>query len=104
MGTKKAIRLNLSSDPILMICSNKLNSNLCIISCIKAQKFPRKECRAFLVHVIIGKWYVEDLESIPEVCNLSDVPPEELSRISSERLVEYRIDLIPGATPVAKPP
>lgn len=33
-----------------------------------------------------------------------DIFPEELSGLPPQRQVEFRIDLVPGATPVAKSP
>ena len=54
---------------------------------LRASKL-KKFSHVFLVRVIIGK---------REVCNsFPDVFPEDFPRIPSERLVEYRIDLIPG--------
>lgn len=86
---EKAIRLNLPSGEALMIYGDKLSSNLRIISCIKAQKFLRKEYHAFLAHVIIEKQKVKDLKSIPEVCNFLDVFLEELPGILPERQVKF---------------
>ena len=76
--------------------------NLQIISCIKAQKYLCKEYHAFLAHVIDKKQEQQEIKDIPEVCNFPDVFPEDLPWIPPERQVEFRIDLIPGATPVAK--
>ncbi|GJU00560.1 putative reverse transcriptase domain-containing protein, partial [Tanacetum coccineum] len=45
-----------------------------------------------------------ELSDIPIVRDLTDVFPEDLSRLPPQRQVEFRIDLIPGATPVAKSP
>ncbi|GKB64201.1 putative reverse transcriptase domain-containing protein, partial [Tanacetum coccineum] len=44
------------------------------------------------------------LENIPVVRNLSGVFLEDLSGLPPSREVEFRIDLIPGAMPVAKSP
>ena len=101
---EKSLRLNLPAGQTLMIYGDKLSSNLRIISCIKAQKLLRKECHAFLAHVINEKQEVKDLASIPKFCNFPDIFPEELPGIPPERQVEFRIDLLPGATPVAKSP
>ncbi|XP_023756294.1 uncharacterized protein LOC111904808 [Lactuca sativa] len=101
---KKSIRLNLSLDKTLVIYGDKLSSNLRNISCIKAQKLLRKECYAFLAHIINEKQEVKDLESIPKVYNFLDIFPEDLPGIPPERQVEFRIDLVLGATPVAKSP
>ena len=41
---------------------------------------------------------------MPDVCDFPDVFPEDLLGIPPARQVEFRIDLVPGATPVAKAP
>ncbi|GJS44138.1 putative reverse transcriptase domain-containing protein [Tanacetum coccineum] len=45
-----------------------------------------------------------ELSDIPIVREFTDVFPEDLSRLPPQRQVEFRIDLIPGATPVVKSP
>ncbi|GJW37596.1 putative reverse transcriptase domain-containing protein [Tanacetum coccineum] len=45
-----------------------------------------------------------ELSDIPIVRDFTDVFPEDLSGLPPQRQVEFRIDLIPGATPVAKSP
>ncbi|GKD30428.1 putative nucleotidyltransferase, ribonuclease H [Tanacetum coccineum] len=44
------------------------------------------------------------LSDIPVVRGFTDVCPEDLSGLPPQRQVEFRIDLVPGATPVAKSP
>ncbi|GJV05475.1 putative reverse transcriptase domain-containing protein [Tanacetum coccineum] len=44
------------------------------------------------------------LSDIPVVCEFEDVFPEDLSGLPPQRQVEFRIDLVPGATPIAKSP
>ncbi|GJR94862.1 putative reverse transcriptase domain-containing protein [Tanacetum coccineum] len=44
------------------------------------------------------------ISDIPVVRSFTDVFLEDLSRIPPRRQVEFRIDLVPGATPVAKSP
>ncbi|GJS59017.1 putative reverse transcriptase domain-containing protein [Tanacetum coccineum] len=44
------------------------------------------------------------LSDIPIVRDFEDVFPDDLSGLLPQRQVEFRIDLIPGATPVAKSP
>ena len=39
---------------------------------------------------------------VPIIQEFSDVFPEEFFGVPPERQVEYQIDLIPGATPIAK--
>ena len=69
-----------------------------------AQKYLRKEYHAFFAHVVDKNQGVKDIKNISEVCNFSDVFPEDLPGVPLARQVEFRIDLVPGATPVAKAP
>ncbi|GJW55190.1 putative reverse transcriptase domain-containing protein [Tanacetum coccineum] len=56
-----------------------------------------------IAHVVIDlNFEKESVEDVPAVNEFLDVFPEELSGIPPERQVEFRIDLVPGATPTAK--
>ncbi|GJS21399.1 hypothetical protein Tco_0450031 [Tanacetum coccineum] len=44
------------------------------------------------------------LSDISVVCEFEDVFPEDLSGLPPQRQVEFRIDLVPGAMPIAKSP
>ncbi|KAI3515912.1 hypothetical protein L1887_14817 [Cichorium endivia] len=83
LGTRKAIQ-----DPTV----------------VTAQKYLYKKYYDFLAHVVDKKKDVKEITDIPEVCDFADVFPEDLSGIPPTRHVEFRIDLIPGAAPVAKYP
>ena len=104
MCQEKVVRLHPPNHETLIIYGDKPSTNLRISSCIKAQKYLQKECHAFLAHVINEKQEVKDLENIPKVCNFPDILPEDLPGVPPERQVEFQIDLIPRATPVAKSP
>ncbi|GJW89567.1 putative reverse transcriptase domain-containing protein [Tanacetum coccineum] len=56
----------------------------------------------------VGLWCVEmvekRLEDVPVIRDFLEVFPDELSRLLPPRKVEFRIDLIPGAAPVARAP
>ncbi|GJX05151.1 putative reverse transcriptase domain-containing protein [Tanacetum coccineum] len=79
-----------------------------IISCTKTQKYMLKGCHLFLAHVTTKK--IEDksegkrLEDVPIVRDFSEVFPEDLPGLPPTRQVEFQIDLIPSATPVARAP
>nr|GFB59021.1 putative reverse transcriptase domain-containing protein [Tanacetum cinerariifolium] len=45
-----------------------------------------------------------ELSDIPIVRDFINVFPEDFLRLPLQRQVEFRIDLIPGATPIAKSP
>ncbi|GKE13903.1 hypothetical protein Tco_1421480, partial [Tanacetum coccineum] len=56
--------------------------------------------RVVLYEVLTGS-YIED---VPIVQDFSEVFPEDLSGLPPTRPVEFHINLIPGATPVARAP
>ncbi|GJW14084.1 putative reverse transcriptase domain-containing protein [Tanacetum coccineum] len=96
-------------DEILIVrgdgSSNKHGTRLNIISCTKAQEYLTKGCHVFLANITATK--DEDkskekrLEDVPVVQEFPEVFPEDLPGIPPTRQVEFRIDLVPGATPVA---
>ncbi|GJS01884.1 putative reverse transcriptase domain-containing protein [Tanacetum coccineum] len=88
--------------------NNGHESRLNIISCTKAQKYLLEGCPIFLAQVTMKK--AEDkskekqLEEVPIVQDFPEVFPEDLPGIPPTRQVEFQIDLIPGAAPVARAP
>ncbi|KAJ0824772.1 putative nucleotidyltransferase, Ribonuclease H [Helianthus annuus] len=101
---EKIIRIPLANDETLIVHGEKRDAPLRIISCMKAQKCLRKGCVAFLAHVIDKKAEEPKLEDIPVAKEFPDVFPEDLPGLPPQRQVEFRIDLVPGAAPVAKAP
>ncbi|GKF25425.1 putative reverse transcriptase domain-containing protein, partial [Tanacetum coccineum] len=83
-------------------------SRLTIISCSKAQEYMAKGCQIFLAQISAKK--DEDkskgkkLKDIPIVRDFLKVFPEDLPGLLPVRPVEFQIDLIPGAAPVARAP
>ncbi|KAI3750191.1 hypothetical protein L2E82_20820 [Cichorium intybus] len=104
MCYERGIRLHLPDDKTFFVYGDKPSTSLRIVSCIKARKYLQKRYHAFLAHVVDEKKEVKNIKEIPEVCNFPDVFPEDLPGVPPARQVEFRIDLIPGATPVAKAP
>nr|GEZ85477.1 putative reverse transcriptase domain-containing protein [Tanacetum cinerariifolium] len=89
--------------------SNQRNTTrLSIISCTKTEKYVMKGIPIFLAHITTKE--VEDksekkrLEDVPIVRNFPEVFPEDLSGLPLTRPVEFQIDLVPGAAPVARAP
>ncbi|GJZ65593.1 hypothetical protein Tco_0622289 [Tanacetum coccineum] len=70
------------------------------------QKYIKKGCRIFLA--LITKKETEDksenkrLEDVPIVREFPKVFPEDFPRLPPMRQVEFQIDLVPGAAPVAR--
>ncbi|GJT14939.1 putative nucleotidyltransferase, ribonuclease H [Tanacetum coccineum] len=83
-------------------------TRLNIISCTKTQKYMERGFPIFLAHVNVKE--VEDksekkrLEDVPIVQDFPEVFPEDLPGLPPTRQVEFQIDLVPGAAPVARAP
>ncbi|GJR75429.1 putative reverse transcriptase domain-containing protein [Tanacetum coccineum] len=89
--------------------SNRGNeARLHIISYTKTQEYMLKGCPVFLANVTTketeDKSEKKRLEDVPIVRDFPDVFPEDLSGLPLTRQVEFQIDLIPGAAPVARAP
>ncbi|GJW43905.1 putative reverse transcriptase domain-containing protein [Tanacetum coccineum] len=73
-----------------------------------AQEYMAKGCQIFLAHISAKK--EEDkserkkLKDVPIVQDFPKVFPEDLPGLPPTRPVEFQIDLIPGAAPVARAP
>ncbi|GJY23259.1 putative reverse transcriptase domain-containing protein [Tanacetum coccineum] len=89
-------------------CSGRDESRLSIISCTKTQKYIQKGCQVFLAQVTErkagDKSKEKRLEDVPIIQDFSKVFPEELPRLPLTRQVEFQINLVPGAAPVARSP
>ncbi|GJX77158.1 hypothetical protein Tco_0323969 [Tanacetum coccineum] len=84
--------------------SNQGNvTRLNIISCTKTQKYMEKGFPIFLAHVE-DKSEKKRLEDVPIVQDFPEVFPEDLPGLPPTRQVEFQIDLVPGAAPVARAP
>ncbi|GJW77106.1 hypothetical protein Tco_0138788 [Tanacetum coccineum] len=77
-----------------------------LTSCSKAQEYMAKGCQVFLAQISAKK--EEDksegkqLKNVPIIRDFSKVFPEDLPGLPPVRPVEFQIDLIPGAAPVAR--
>nr|GEY53318.1 hypothetical protein [Tanacetum cinerariifolium] len=83
-------------------------SRLNIISCTKTQKYMLKGCPVFMEHITTketeDKSEKKRLEDVPIVQNFLEVFPKDLSSLPLTRQVEFQIDLMPGAAPIARAP
>ena len=67
----------------------------------------QQDCMGFLAYVMHTWVAIERPSSISEVpilCEFPNVFPEELPDVPPESQVEFWIDLVPGASPIAKAP
>ncbi|GKE66695.1 putative reverse transcriptase domain-containing protein, partial [Tanacetum coccineum] len=104
---EKIIRIPWGNET-LIFCGDRSDrgneTHLNIISCTKTQKYILKGCPVFLAHVT-----TKETEDKSEKKRLEDVSIvrnflEDLMGLPPTRQVEFQIDLIPGAAPVAWTP
>ena len=58
--------------------------------------------REFDLHNVANAIQSVALPDIPVVCEFPDVFPDELPGISSDREIEFKIELLPGTTPISR--
>ncbi|GKA02001.1 putative reverse transcriptase domain-containing protein [Tanacetum coccineum] len=99
-------------DEILIVqgdrSDKKKKSTLSIISYTKTQKYMKRGCQVFLAQVTKKEAEVKSqekrLEDVPIVRKFLEVFSEDLPGFPFVRQVEFQIDLVPGAAPVARAP
>ncbi|GJV76530.1 putative reverse transcriptase domain-containing protein [Tanacetum coccineum] len=97
-------------DEVLIVQGDRdgkgVKLKLGIISCTKTHKYIKRGCPIFLAQVT--KKETEDkseekrLEDVPNVRDFSEAFLEDFPGLPPTRQVEFQIDLVPGAAPVAR--
>ncbi|GJT02525.1 putative reverse transcriptase domain-containing protein [Tanacetum coccineum] len=86
--------------------NNRKESRLNIILCIKTQKYLLKGCHVFLARITEKKTRDKSEEKRPEdvpvVRDFLEVFPEDFSGVPPTRQVEFQIELVPIAAPLAR--
>nr|GEZ93738.1 putative reverse transcriptase domain-containing protein [Tanacetum cinerariifolium] len=100
---EKKVRIPLKNKA-LIIEGDRNQSCLKIISCIKARKYIENGCELFLAQVTRTVSKEKRVEDFLIIRNFLEVFPKDLPGLPPPRQVEFRINLIPGATPVARTP
>ncbi|GJR07624.1 putative reverse transcriptase domain-containing protein [Tanacetum coccineum] len=100
---EKVVRIPYGNK-MLIVESDKGVSRLKVISCIKARKYVDRGCHLFLAHVTEKKSKEKRLEDVPIIRDFPEVFPEEFPGLPPLRQVEFQIDLVSGAAPVAHAP
>ncbi|GJT23676.1 putative reverse transcriptase domain-containing protein [Tanacetum coccineum] len=108
---EKIVRIPYGNE-ILIVQGDKSDkekkSTLSITSCEKAQKYMEKGCQLFLAQVTMkenkDKSKEKRLEDVPTVRDFPEVFPGDLPGLPLIRQVEFQIDLVPCAAPVARAP
>ncbi|GJX54711.1 hypothetical protein Tco_0283080 [Tanacetum coccineum] len=75
---------------------------------LQSQEYMAKGCQVFLAQISakkeVDKSKGKQLKDVPTVRDFPEVFPEDLSGLPPARPVEFQINLIPGAAPVARAP
>lgn len=99
------VRIRTPSGGELVVQGEKPQRGPAVCSTARARRYLQQGCAGYVAYVMdtqeAGKAMVGDM---PVVREFTDVFPEELPGIPPERQVEFRIDLVPGAAPIAKAP
>ncbi|MFS8027566.1 putative nucleotidyltransferase, Ribonuclease H [Helianthus anomalus] len=101
----KMIRFSLANGDLLCVYGETASKGLKLMSSIQASKYLRKEYRALLTNIVVAekeKKTKVEVKDVPVVREFPQVFPDDLPGLPPSRDVDFRIDLIPGANPVAK--
>ncbi|GKF79893.1 hypothetical protein Tco_0235461 [Tanacetum coccineum] len=108
--TEKIVRIPWGNETLIIHGDGSTRGNvtrLNIISCTKTQKYMEKRgFPIFLAHKEVeDKSEKKRLEDVSIVQDFPEVfPVEDLPSLPPTRQVEFQIDLVPGAAPVARAP
>ncbi|GJW04496.1 putative reverse transcriptase domain-containing protein [Tanacetum coccineum] len=75
-----------------------------VISCVKARKYIERGCQLYLAQVTEKEPKGKRLENVPVIRDFPEVFPDDLPGLLPPRQVEFKFELAPGATPVARAP
>nr|GEV14369.1 hypothetical protein [Tanacetum cinerariifolium] len=99
----KLIRIKTLSGGETFIYGDRKKTSLDICTYARTKRHLAHGCQAYLAHIIDTQKSTPCLDNISVVREFPDVFPEELPGIPPDKQV-FRIDLIPGCTPVVKTP
>nr|GFC40444.1 putative reverse transcriptase domain-containing protein [Tanacetum cinerariifolium] len=106
---EKIVRVSFGNETLIIRCNGSNNGTLLnIISCTKTRKYLLKGYPIFLANIttktIKDKSEEKRLKNVPIVRDFSELFVEDLPGLPPTRQVEFQIDLIPGASPIARAP
>ncbi|GJW04584.1 putative reverse transcriptase domain-containing protein [Tanacetum coccineum] len=104
---EKIVRIPCGNETLIIHGNGSDQGNvirLNIISCTKAQKYMEKGFPIFLAHITAKEVEDKSKEKRLEDVQIVQDFPEDLSGLPPTRQVEFQIDLVPGAAPVARAP
>nr|GEY74504.1 putative reverse transcriptase domain-containing protein [Tanacetum cinerariifolium] len=88
----------------LVVKGDDCISRLKVVSCMKVKKYVDRGSYLFVAQVVEKEPTERRLEDVPVICKFLDVFPEDLPGLPPPREVEFEIELVLGAAPVARSP
>ncbi|KAI3701816.1 hypothetical protein L6452_27177 [Arctium lappa] len=101
---KKMIKIQTPAGETIHIYGDRKKGGVGLITALKANRCLRKGCEAYLAYAINAKIEKKVVQDVPVVRDYPEVFPKELPGVPPERQVEFRIDLVLGAAPIARVP
>ncbi|KAJ9538003.1 hypothetical protein OSB04_030736 [Centaurea solstitialis] len=101
---EKIVHLNLPGKGLVVIYGKRRSKRTSLVSMLKAKKSLRKGCQGYLAYVIDAKKEKKGVSDVPIVKDFPEVFPEDLTGLPPDRQIEFRIELTPGASPIARAP
>ncbi|KAJ9560990.1 hypothetical protein OSB04_006150 [Centaurea solstitialis] len=101
---QKMVRIKLPDGRTAVVYGTKRNRSTSLISVIKANRCIRKGCIWFMAYVVDSEKNKLEVKDVEVVRDYPEVFPEDLVSLPPDREIEFRIDLVPGAMPIAKAP
>ena len=103
---KRIVSIKVAPGEKIYIYGKSNNKFPCVISTVKAHKSINKGCETFMAYVLDDRKEktTAKVEDVREVNEFPEVFPDDLSGLPPIRQVEFSIELIPGAKPIARAP
>ena len=95
----KRVTLRTPNEDEVTFIDERSNHLSNVISAATTRALVRKECEAYLAYVIETEKVRPSVSDIPTVSDFSEVFPKELLGLPPKRVIEFAIDVVPGATP-----
>ncbi|GJV23303.1 putative reverse transcriptase domain-containing protein, partial [Tanacetum coccineum] len=100
---KKVVHIPVKNKT-LVVEGDRGTSRMKVISCIKARKYIERGHQLFVAHVTEKEPKEKRLEDVPVIRDFPEVFPDDLPGLPPPRQVEFKIELVPGAAPIARSP
>nr|GEY55868.1 putative reverse transcriptase domain-containing protein [Tanacetum cinerariifolium] len=96
------MRIELGTFDVIISMDWLVKHDAVIVCGEKARKFVDRGCHLFLAHMTKKKSKEKRLKDVPIIRDFPEVFPEDFPGLPPPRQVEFRIDLVPGAAPLAR--